>query len=337
MKKRKRSSLKECFKRKWGYSVINIFIIMIAVIIVCIFSFLLFLWFDCGVVTKVFRIVYNNFWNHYLKRKRIANISEKYYGITGEKGILNKIDKKINGTGWKERYSYLSSELFVAISIILSTIFWFISFLISHKFMFSFAICIPVLFIPWLILYFTEGIRYKKTEKQLMVFINLLENYSRTSDDLIDIISKTELYMDEPLKSAIRKFSWEAKHIGETDAAIKHLTEKIPHRKFKEIIQNLEICRKHDTNYEDVLKDIRVSIQEYLKSKEEKMIIRQNTRGNIMIMMFVGGFIMRLVNGFVEGGLLTLLSSNFIGILIITYIVLVVLTGIWQLVKIDRN
>lgn len=316
---------------------INVFTIIAALAIAGFFSFIVYLCMKEGVIDTVIRRIYNNFWNHYLKRKRIAKISENYYGAVNEKGLLTKIDKKISASGLRDKYSYLSAELYIAISLLSSMAAGGVYFLIFHNFLWSILFSVIVFLTPWFILYFAEGIRYKKTERQLLVFINLLENYSRTSDDLVDIILKTEMYLEEPLKSSIRKFAWEAKNTGEIDIAIKHLVEKNSDRKFKEIIQNLEICRKHDTNYEDVLEDIRVSTQEYLRSKEEKMSLRQNTRANIIIMMLVGGVIVRLVNGFVEGGLLRLLMSGAIGILIVTYIVVVLLIGVWQIVKIDKN
>lgn len=308
-----------------------------AVFVVCIFSILIYCFLNSGVIISWYKKIHNRFWHHYLKRKRIADISEEKYGLVDEKSFFAKVDNKLNATGWKERYSYLSAELFIAIVIILSLVSSFVLYCFFHKILLSIIVFIVVFAIPWCVLYFVEGIRYKETENQLMMFINLLENYSRTSDDLVDIISKTESYLNEPLKAAVRKFSWEAKHTGETDVAVKHILEKVPHRKFKEIIQNLEICRKHDTNYADVIKDIRVSLQEYLKSKEEKTSLRQNTRGNIFVMMLVGIIIIRLVNSFVEGGLLLLLQSNITGICIMAYIFVIVMIGVWQVVKIDRN
>ena len=311
--------------------------IMMIVICVVVFVIFLFLFLNSYYVKCLFEKIYNRISNHHTNRKRTVHMNEMTNGSVDEKGLLNKIDSVLVSSGFREKYSYISSELLI-LSDLCAAIFCglIICFFFGNKLSFFIVLGGFIVF-PCIVLYFLQGSRYLKTERQLMIFINLLENYSKTSDDLVDIISKTETYVDEPLKSAIRKFSWEAKHVGELDEAILHLKEKIPHRKFQEILQNLDICRKHDTNYEEVISDIRISMQQYLKSKEEKKSIRQSSRGNVIIMLLVGVFIIKLVDGFVEGGLIALLCGNILGGIILIYIIFVVLAGVWQLVKIDRN
>lgn len=311
-------------------------ILFISILVALCFVILIVLMFS-NVASILFGRFNNGIWMHYVKRKNLSAINKENSGTVDNNGILEKIDVALNSAGWKEYYSYLSAEIFIAFIILITVVFSMIIYAFTKNRSVAFLFAVALLFIPWIILYFAVGIRYKKTERQLMVFINLLENYSRTSDDLVDIIAKTEKYLGEPLNSAIRKFSWEAQHVGETEIAILHLKEKIPHRKFQGIIQNLNICRSHDTNYEEVIGDIRISMQQYLKAKEEKNSIRQGTRGSILIMMFVGCFIIRLVNGFVQGGLYRLLRGNFIGLMILFYILAVAIVGLWQLLKIDRS
>lgn len=311
-------------------------ILFISILVALCFVILIVLMFS-NAASKLFGMFNNGIWLHYVKRKNLSAINKENSGTVENNGILDKIDGALNNAGWKEYYSYLSAEIFIAFIILITAVFSMIIYAFTKNRSVAFFVAVALLFIPWVILYFAVGIRYKKTERQLMIFINLLENYSRTSDDLVDIIAKTEKYLGEPLNSAIRKFSWEAQHVGETEIAILHLKEKIPHRKFQEIIQNLNICRSHDTNYEEVIADIRISMQQYLKAKEEKNSIRQGTRGSILIMMIVGCFIIRLVNGFVQGGLYRLLRSNFIGLIILFYILAVAIVGLWQLLKIDRS
>lgn len=272
-----------------------------------------------------------------MERKNNAMLKQEQYGVIVEKGIFSKIDRMLDESGWRRIYSYLSSEVYLTVGFLVSIFLAFLCYLYFGRFFISFiSICVTLLF-WWLLLYISAAVRYKKIQNQLMFFINLLENYSRTSDDLIDIIAKTENYLEEPLKNVIAQFQWEARHTGEIETALSHLKVLLPHRKFQEIIQNLDMCRRHEANYDEVIRDMRLSVKEYLKSKEEKDNIRQMAKGSIIIMMFVGVFIIKLVNGFVEDGIFNLLSRSIFGICIIIYIIFLVLFGIWQFIKIDRD
>lgn len=310
----------------------SVVLVIVAASIFSIYSFLK--------IKKLDKVVYyiKKFqWGRYLERKNNAMLKQEQYGVIVEKGIFSKIDRMLDESGWRRIYSYLSSEVYLTVGFLVSIFLAFLCYLYFGRFFISFiSICVTLLF-WWLLLYISAAVRYKKIQNQLMFFINLLENYSRTSDDLIDIIAKTENYLEEPLKNVIAQFQWEARHTGEIETALSHLKVLLPHRKFQEIIQNLDMCRRHEANYDEVIRDMRLSVKEYLKSKEEKDNIRQMAKGSIIIMMFVGVFIIKLVNGFVEDGIFNLLSRSIFGICIIIYIIFLVLFGIWQFIKVDRD
>ena len=59
---------------------VRIIIKISAFFVVIAFCFLLYWWMNSGSINFIVKRIYNIFWNHYLKRKRIANISEKNYG-----------------------------------------------------------------------------------------------------------------------------------------------------------------------------------------------------------------------------------------------------------------
>ena len=268
-------------------------------------------------------------WSRYLKRKSASVRNQEQFGVVKERGILLRVDKLLEEAGWRKFYSYFSSEVYFMLGFILSVLPAILSYMFSGALYVSFIIILLVWVVWGMLLYICAAMRYKKIQNQLMFFINLLENYSRTSDDLVDIISKTENYLEEPLRNTIAQFQWEAKHTGEIETAIGHLKTRLSHRKMQEIIQNLDMCRRHEANYAEIISDMRVSIQEYLKSKEERNGIRQSAKGSILVMMLVGVFIMKLVNGFVEGGIYNLLTSNVLGITILVYQILLIVFGLW--------
>lgn len=288
-----------------------------------------------------FEILMINFrnirWSSYVNRRKHMITQEQSAGMSKERGIITKIDRLIDESGWRNVYSYLSSELYISICVLIFFAATGICYIFTYKISISLCIGIMSVFIWWLVLYISAISRYKKIENQLMIFINLLQNYSKTSDDLVDIISKCGNYLEEPLKFSVLQFQWEATHTGEIETALSHLKEQLPHRKLREIIQNLDMCRRHEANYEEVINDMRVSVQHYIKSHEECNNIRKSAKANILVMMIVGIIIIRLVNGFVDGGVFKLLCSNVIGIIIIIYIAVLCVAGIWQFIKLDRD
>lgn len=313
-------------------------IVMLAVLmVVCGFMYLLFGFFRNRIPERIIYSVRQYQWSRYMKRKSASISNQEQVGVIKERGILLKIDKLLDEAGWRRIYSYFSSEVYFILGFIFSVFPAILGYMLSGTLYVSFLIIVLVWFLWGMLLYICAAVRYKKIQGQLMFFINLLENYSRTSDDLVDIIAKTENYLEEPLKNTIAQFQWEARHTGEIETAIGHLKTRLSHRKMQEIIQNLDMCRRHEANYAEVISDMRVSIQEYLKSKEERNSINQTAKGSILVMMLVGLFIMKLVNGFVEGGIYNLLTSNILGMTILVYQILLIVFGIWQFIKVDRD
>lgn len=310
---------------------------ILGVVIICICIAFVFLILKGNITKGIICRIKSWHRNCYVKRRKNLTAQLEQSGIIKEKGLMIRLDKLIEESGLKHFYSYMSGELFLISIISMSILIGIIVYLLFGNVFSSVLAIIGIVIGCFGVAYIFAGNRYKKTERQLLLFINLMENYSRTSDDLVEIIGRTESYLDEPLKSVIARFHWECGHTGEIGTALGHLKIQLPNRKLQEIIHNLDICRRHEANYEEVIKDMRVSVQEYLKSKEERKNIQQTSKGNVMVMMLVGVFIIKMVDKFIDGGVLNLLSSNIIGILILIYMFTLVLFGVWQFIKVDRN
>lgn len=300
-------------------------------------SFLSYFVVSGGIVTRFLRRISESQWERYLERRQVQNREELDYGTMREKGLLARLDRMINDSGWREWFGYLCGELYLVFNAALFFLVVLLCRVILGGVILPVLCGILSLGGLFAMLYLSGARRYLKVQKQLMVFINLLENYSKTSDDLVDIISRTGGYLDDPLRDKIFGFQWEAMHGVDVRVALTHLKNQVPHEKFREIIQNLDMCRRHEANYAEVIRDVRISLQAYLRAKQEREEIQKGARGNVAVMLLVGAMILKLTDGFVSGGLKALLFGNTVGLVILCYVMAILLFGVWQFVKVDRT
>ena len=161
--------------------------------------------------------------------------------------------------------------------------------------------------------------RDKKTESTMLQFMNIVDNFSKTSDDLISILEKASKYIDEPLSTQISNAVSEAKHTGDTLAALQELQDKVKNKHFKVLVRNLEISSRFETNYSDIVEDCRELFHEYLKSEKEKRSLRWNGLLEIGAMLLCGFFCLFIIGKITEQGniIAALLQGGLVGLVIL--------------------
>lgn len=273
-----------------------------------------------------------------LKRNKEQLENVLMEGENDNQNIFYKLDVLIIQSGLKKKLPFLNSETFLIFTIIIGLA---TSIFLQHIIGIYIISIISFLFVcafGYMIIYIIAGRKFIQTEQCIMQFVNLLDNYSKTSDDIIDIFGKISYYLDEPLRTAIIECHTEATNTGDISTSFRNLSTKIEHPKFKEIIRNLEICRKHEANYSTIIKDIRYNLKEYLKSKEERKAEEQTARISMAIMVVFGVIILTIINGFVtEGTVITVLMSSIIGQCIILYFIILLLVVLFNIIKVDKK
>lgn len=221
-------------------------------------------------------------------------------GKTDEKNFMLEFDRTITQSGLKAIFPALTSELFLGIMIISSCILGLLGIIVTGIFHLNMMIGLIVgiglgICIFYFVLNGMKRSNYKKTEKEILSFVNLVENYSKTSDDIISIFGKITPYVAEPLKSALDDCYAEARSTGDTEQALLHLQYKVEHEKFRETIRNIEIASRHQADYAAVIKDQRAVIAEYLRNEREKAAIIRSGRIEIVILFLLGVFLLFLL------------------------------------------
>lgn len=168
-------------------------------------------------------------------------------------------------------------------------------------------------------------------EKQMLSFMNLIENFSAADDDIVNICDRANQYMEEPLKEIINDFVMEARLYGDLDAAFDKVAARLSGTKLRDVFQNLKICSHHTTGYAEVIGDVRSFVKEYLKSKSIRNAVINSARVDLAALVIAGVIILKILNEFLSQNVLVILGASFMGIAIMLYCSVILLWGIYYL------
>ena len=263
---------------------------------------------------------------------RLAEEQMRYVieGRQEKHSFLYRLDLLVIQSNIKKFLPFASTEILIVLVIILSAGGFAVVTTITGTWIFGIVGFMAVVFVCYMILYLMAGSNYKKTEESLMTFINLLENYSNTEDEIISIFSRIQYFLTEPVKSAVEQCCAEAEATGNKEKAMQNLEKTIEHEKFKELIRNLEICSRYDANYGEVVKDSRSLLREYLAYKKERKAIINNAR--VEVAMILGGcaLVVWMMNDFTQTGIMNVLLGSLFGNIILVYCIVIILYAIWM-------
>lgn len=262
-----------------------------------------------------------------------------YYeeGATEKKDLFIKLDSMIITSNIRNYFPFLNTEIYLFLLLLSGAAGFFIAYFISRKIGIGIGTFIVIIVIYNLIVYILSTVNYKKTEEQIITFVNLLENYSKTNDNIIVILGKVYPYLEEPLKSAIEECYIEVINTGDISTGLNNLKEKIEHEKFRQVIGNLEICNRYEANYEEIIKGNREMLQDFVKDQEEKKAIMANGRIEVALLFSIGWILLYFISKFVTVNIPNMLLSTAFGNAIIMYFIVILLASIWMLLTFGKE
>lgn len=230
---------------------------------------------------------------------------------------LSKVDEELAYSGIKEKLKWITTELYLIIVTLTATIMTTLFVLFAGLWQGLLAGILSVGAFKIAITLLCNA-RDRKIEAQLLQFMNIIDNFSSTSDDLIDILEKSSRYIDEPLGSQIYDAVQEARNTGDSLLALQDLQNSVQNKHFKILIRNLETSSRFENNYSDIIEDCREIFHEYIKAQKEKRSIRSNGLMEILIMVATGVMSIGMVGQIADGGNVIdiLLSGGTAGIVI---------------------
>jgi Flp pilus assembly protein TadB len=282
--------------------------------------------------TKVFNITEFSY-NKRKKNKEKIRIEE---GNVKDKSFINNIDLLIERSHIKEKLPFFNTEIYISLNIILAFTGFIIGSILARYWLVGVIIGMLLIIALYSILYIISGINYEKIDKEVLTFVNIMENHSGTNDDILTIMEKTFPYLRNPLKEYIEKFCDESTRTGDITTAFRKLELKIENERVRDIIRNIEICSRHESNYQEIIRDTRDTLKEYLKSKQQRKAIIDNGRMEMISCLIMSAVMIYIFNSFISN-LIFRLKSDVFGNLILIYCVIIIGITIWNMIAFDKR
>lgn len=251
--------------------------------------------------------------------------------------LIYRFDLVIEKSGIKRRFKFMNTELFIITIVGGALIVGTLSNLIFHNMFYEILIISIYLFSVYIMMFLLITHNDKVVEENLLQFSDLLESYSATSDDIIDIFEKTSEYLDEPLYSAIKKCVMEARTDGNIQAAFQRLKIRIGNRKLNELLSNIEECSNNNADYGGVIRRIHGSIETYITEKEERKKLASGAKKNILLMVLVFLYSIKVLQDFIGMSIFEYLQQTPIGKIILIFGFGVTLFIIYKLVVMGKK
>lgn len=269
-----------------------------------------------------------------LREERRRQIEE---GNTVKKPFLYRIDRLLEYSGLKRHFPFINAEIFIALYVMLFIVVYVLAAVIFKGYIAGIIadalFCVSV----YSVFYIINGSYYKKLEENIMTFLNLIENFSKTEDDIVQIFRKTIPYIGEPVRNILTEFCSEAETCGDVNRAFDNMNSRIEHRKCRELIHNIRVCSRYESNYDMLVRDCRTSMMDFLEIKAERKAIINNGRAEIVILLSSASLIVYLFSNIVSGGLAELLFGSFIGKAIVLYCIAVVIISLVMMLTYDKK
>lgn len=272
------------------------------------------------------------------KREKAERIERQRYGATDKKNFMEKFNQRLWYAGIRQAYPNLTTELLLLSGIVAMIVTFIIATLAGGIII---GLIVPlVLYAAFSVVIISlEVRRNNKIEEHLLSTMNILENFSKSSTDLVHIIDRSSKLISEPLKTEFANTVIQARGSGDPDSALADLQDRVKTPYFKVMIKNLSIASKYQNNYSDIIADVRDSYHAYLKNKKRRKGLLSTGVAQIIMMIIVGAMCLFMVGDITEDGniIKSLLNGGLIGQIIFGAIVASLIGSLLILIAVIRE
>lgn len=205
-----------------------------------------------------------------------------------EDSLIYKIESRFTYSGIKHYFHFMTSGLYIMFAVATAVAFYALTNLVTKSVVPSLIAAMSALLIYFFVEQFMASRNLQRTDDNLLEFANMLSGYSSNNSELSDIFARIANHVDDPIKTAIEEYVYEAGAYG-TDIALESLCEKIEHPKFKELIKNIKMAYKYSASFKTVVDNNRNVISDYMIAKKQrKSMVTENMASlAISCLMFV--------------------------------------------------
>ena len=272
------------------------------------------------------------------KREKAERIERQRYGATDKKNFMEKFNQRLWYAGIRQAYPNLTTELLL-LSGIVAMIVTFIIATLAGGIIIGLIVPLVIYAAFSVVIISLEVRRNNKIEEHLLSTMNILENFSKSSTDLVHIIDRSSKLISEPLKTEFANTVIQARGSGDPDSALADLQDRVKTPYFKVMIKNLSIASKYQNNYSDIIADVRDSYHAYLKNKKRRKGLLSTGVAQIIMMIIVGAMCLFMVGDIAEDGniIKSLLNGGLIGQIIFGAIVASLIGSLLILIAVIRE
>lgn len=271
----------------------------------------------------------------YTERQKEREAKFLYEGSTNDKRFIDKIDELVERSRIKTLAPFITSELLIAATLVLALVSAFLFNKYYGFWLYTVAAFASVIFVIVFTLKYMEKRTFNKIDKQLLVYINTLKNLCSSNNDIVVIIEKSILYVEEPIKEYLEQFVFECRKGIPVYKAFRNLEDKVENKRFKQLIKNLAICSKHEANYEKIIKKSKVILKHYFEEKERRKKAVNSGRSVIVITFAMGLFTFNILQSF-SGNLLSTLKTTLVGNVLLGYFLIVLIYATYKFITLDK-
>lgn len=277
----------------------------------------------------------NDFETNYQKRQELEEKIRREEGNVIKKGFIHHIDIMIERSRLRKKIPFLTTELYLVISIIVGLACFILSKLFIQFWVVNVLIGILSVFGMYLVIYYSSGFNFEKIDDQIITLINDIENFSNVSNDIVTIFENVADYLDDPLDEYFMEFVQYSRETGDIEGAFKNIEGKLENEKLQNLFKNLEIASRNRANYKELMKEARSIFNGYFDSKTKRKILISNGRAGIFTLLIVGIGMLYFVGLFIEGFTAYIINTFFGNVLMFLGIILF-LYALWNFINIDR-
>lgn len=242
------------------------------------------------------------------------------------KFVYSRIDKYIKFMTPGLWFGFIAAVFFITLVVLLA---------LKADFIVAFAFAILAGFIPFIIELIMAHSNYKKIDKQLIEFLNMLGNFSSQNTEITEVLSHVYPRMEEPLSSILEESIYEAENLG-TETAMINLSRKIEHPKFKEIIQNLRVAQKYSASFKAVVDNNNASLLDYIRQKKERDHLATFNMITLILVIIIAIAIFYVLGGMIDVDIFTYLFTNTNGQIALAIAFACVGFFVWKIYTIDK-
>lgn len=308
-----------------------VLLILIAVTLVLFFNYL----------TK-FKIVERlaaRFKNNLEEQERLRN--EEFDTVILMEGeqqkipFMKSVDIFLVQSGIKYRIPGLAAESFIVFMVFLAVVSLLLGTMLSNSIILGCIASATIVTAIYLFLYFKRSVNFKRTEEDVMKFVNLLENINYSETRLDRIFRRAVPYLKRPLKDIVEEFCHEVDAGISEEMALNNMIDRVDHKKLKILLKSFQVANSKEQNYSEIIEENREVMREYISERKERENIKKNAFIDLVIIAAAGLFVIHLFSSMVEN-IYALMFTTFAGQLLCLYLFIIFIWGIIAAVKTEK-